>query len=227
VPLTRRDFIKYVLVSLLTYAISSSDEPKHKLRASMYDGNDFLIVYIPGGIGANSLAQDPDMASIINGIKLELESFGYSVKVTEYRRASDSNILFAISEFLTSFEYGAWELASQLEKIMMNHNQKVILVGECLGAVFINKVMKMMKDNDDLYSIQLGPVWYASPVSYRTLVIRGTGEFRDPIANPTLHDIPRILRISLRRPDIGHDYNWRSKYVRGMIKNFLHENFAQ
>jgi hypothetical protein len=100
--------------------------------------------------------------------------------------------------------------------------------------------MRLLKDNRQVYSIQLGPpFWNDSIVPDRSLILRGNGTTPDTFSSGDIITIIRsnleaIFGISQQYPGNilfyigapGHDYSWEYEEVRSRITDFLNNNFS-
>ncbi len=225
--LTRRQFIRGLgglLALAATSEISDLLEPPHLLDVSQFAGKDFGLIYNSGGLGRSPLMTDPEFFTIMSGVRSKLETLGYSVAATEHLRCHPYNIPYAIIEALTSYERTAIELATQIESLTQtNEKLRIILMGECFGARFSNKVMQLSPDNKRLYSIQFGVPFFVAPVRYRTLVVNGIGSESDPINTGDPIGIIGLFSSSLRSsPQNGHFYTWSYPDIQSQVISFLY-----
>jgi len=204
---------------------------------------DFVVLFNPGGWGWSSVENSLGWRSIFDGIKSELESFGYNALFLNYRR-TEASLRGAIDEFVeavTAYPSKARDLASRVE-FLTSHipDLKVIIAGESNGTVISDGVMDILRDKPRVYSIQTGPpFWSKSTMWERTLVLENNGITPDTFSRG---DIPAMLWASFKAllglapPDEngrifyflcapGHDYRWQYPDVYHQITDFLKKNF--
>lgn len=224
-PITRRKFLgglgSIFLASLAGISLSDLLEPSHTLENTNLR-RDFMILYSPGGLGRSPLKTDPEFVTIVNGVKVELENLGYSVMATEHIRCSSYNIPFAIDQLLSYYHKTARELSAQLDYITRHNGVRIILMGECFGASFNNRVMEFLETNGRVYSIQLGLPFYVRPVRYRTLVVNGI-EGPDPISTGDPIGILGLFVSKIRGlPQTNHFYAWDHPDIQRQVRSFLY-----
>jgi hypothetical protein len=119
---------------------------------------------------------------------------------------------------------------------------RVIIAGESTGVVISDTVMTILKDNQQVYSIQTGPpFWHKNVTLDRTLVLRGSGIVPDTVSQG---DFLAIICANLEslfgfsRPGDssgkvllyfsapGHEYWWGNPDVYSQITDFLKQNFG-
>ena len=209
-------------------------------------GSDIIIVFNSGGWGWNLTQETPGWTSILAGIRLELEKLGYKSIMFNYRRTS-SGIRGCLREF---FEVARWypnkaeDLAVRLG-FLTGHlpDLKIIVAGESTGTVITDKTMKLLRDFEQVYSIQTGtPFWHTSDVNERTLLLNTNGRTKDTFSGG---NVPVVLWTSLRSwlgipsPNTepgsilswlkspGHDYSWQYPGVYTEVVKFLETNFGK
>lgn len=207
-------------------------------------GLDLLLIYNSGGWGWNTLVSSPNWNSIADGIRQQMENSGYKMTVVEYRRSVNTMGSY-VDEFMSSlgiYPNKARELAARVDFITEHHpGLIVILAGESNGTVICDNVMKLTKDNPQVYSIQTGtPFWHRPCQMERTLVINDNGRNPDSFSNGDFFKIiasnlENLLGFSeydeesgnfltyLEAP--GHSYSWQDTLVRERINEFLNKNF--
>jgi hypothetical protein len=206
---------------------------------------DVVIVFNSGGWGWNLTNETPGWASILNGIKVQLESQGYNSEVLNYRRTG-SGITGCIQEFyeaVTRYPHKAMDLALRVE-FLTDHlpHLRVIVAGESTGTVISDKAMKILKDRQQVYSIQTGtPFWHKPTELDRTLLMNSNGRGVDTFSYGNIpamiwatvkswfgltspDDNPGSILSWLKAP--GHDYSWQYPGVCTEVVNFLNENFG-
>jgi len=206
---------------------------------------DVVIVFNSGGWGWNMTFETPGWASILDGIKSQLDSLGYNSLLLNYRRTS-SGIKGCLKEFVevaTRYPSKAKELAKRVE-FLTNHlpDLKVIVAGESTGTVISDKTMRMLKDKSQVYSIQTGtPFWHKPTALDRTLLMNSNGRGVDTFSYGNVpamiwatvkswfgltspDDNPGDILSWLKAP--GHDYSWEYPGVCSEVVNFLEKNFG-
>ena len=144
---------------------------------------------------------------------------------------------------VTNYPSKADDLASRVEFLTTNiPDLKVIITGESNGTVIADRVMNVLEDNSQVYSIQTGPpFWYDNTMLNRTLVLSDNGIIPDSFSQG---DFLTIISANLKtffglfRPEDnsgeilsfvkapGHDYQWQYPRVCSQITNFLEQNFG-
>jgi hypothetical protein len=210
------------------------------------EGKDFVIVWNSGGWGRKSFQDDADWVGIFDGIESELRDMGYSSVTVDYIRSENNlrGLLKEIAGALLGYPSRSKKLADEVDLLTKTDSEcKVILVGTCIGAIFVNEVMKHLKDNPRVYSVQVSqPFWYHASTSQRSLVINNNGESPDILSKgnpwsiirenvwrlPTTEKPPggavmigdRFIKVP------GHEYRWDLPRVRSEITSFLHTYFG-
>jgi hypothetical protein len=207
---------------------------------------DFVVIFNSGGWGWNLPENSPGWQSILSGIKSELEELGYRPLLLNYRRTTQSlrSVIDELVEVVRAYPSKAKNLARQVDFLTAHlPGLKVIVAGESNGTIFSDSVMRMLRDNPRVYSIQTGtPFWHRNMVRERTLVVNNNGIVPDSFSQG---DIPKMLWASLkalfglsssddedpgrilrymRAP--GHDYRWHYPGVYSQITEFLKKNFG-
>ena len=204
---------------------------------------DFIIIFNAGGWGWTTLEDSSGWQSILYGIKAELDSLGYSSLLLNYQRAAYGiqgylcEILAALSFYPSKPE----ELALRVD-FLTRHlpDIKVILTGESNGTIICDKVMRLLKDNGQVYSIIAGPpFWNSATSSGRLLVLRSNGVVPDSFSQGDFFAIIRANlealfglspgypgRILLHLEAPGHDYSWQYHGVNSRIIEFLDSHFG-
>jgi len=211
------------------------------------EDEDVVLIWNSGGWGRKSFQDDPDWVDFFEGIESELRDMGYSSVTVDYVR-SENNLLGLAREIMGSlirYPSRAKELADEVDLLTKSNSDcKVILVGLCTGAIFVNEVMKHLEDNPRVYSIQVSQLfWYRASTAQRSLVINDNGETTDVLTTgsifwsiirenawclPTTEKPPggsvMLGDRYLKAP--GHEYMWDLPGVRSEITSFLHTNFG-
>ena len=210
-------------------------------------GKDVVLIWNSGGWGRKSLEDDPDWVVIFDGIEAELRDMGYSSVVVNYIRSEDNlrGLLREIRGALMGYPSRAEELADEVNLLTQNNSDcRVILIGLCDGAIFVNAAMKHLEDNPRVYSIQASqPFWYRASDSQRSLVLNDNGETPDILTSgsflwylirenawrlPTTEKPGggAVMASSRYLKAPGHEYLWSQPGVRSKITSFLHTNFG-
>ena len=206
---------------------------------------DVVVVFNSGGWGWNFLEETQGWASILDGIKSQLESFGYNSLVLNYRRTT-SGVRGCIKEFIEEaahYPSKAKELAKRVE-FLTDHipDLKVIITGESTGTVVTDCTLSLLRDNTRVYSIQTGtPFWHKPKALDRTLLMNSNGKTIDTFSYGNVpamiwatvkswfglsspEDNPGTILSWLKAP--GHDYSWQYPGVCSAVVDFLEENFG-
>jgi hypothetical protein len=208
--------------------------------------SDVVVFFNSGGWGWNNTDETPGWASIIEGIKSQLEGLGYHPLVLNYRRTS-SGITGCIREFseaVTRYPHKSRELAERVE-FLTDHlpDLRVIVAGESTGTVISDKTMGILKDKPQVFSIQTGtPFWHKPATLDRTLLMNSNGKGIDTFSYGNIpamiwatikgwfgltspDDNPGDILSWLKAP--GHDYSWQYPGVCSEVIRFLDENFGE
>lgn len=206
---------------------------------------DFIMVFNSGGWGWNSLEPTTEWYSILNGIKSELENFGYQSLLLTYER-TEQTVRGYLAEFIgmaTNYPSKARELASRLN-FLTRHNPhlRVIVTGESTGTVITDSVMYILQDNPQVYSIQTGPpFWHLGAWRDRTLVLTDNGLTPDTFSRGDIfimfatswEDFFGFSRAESKTGNVlyyvgapGHDYRWQYRDVYSQIAGFIRSNFG-
>ena len=212
---------------------------------SKAEDKDFIILFNSGGWGWNLLENSQGWGSIFTGIKIELDHMGYQALVLDYKRTEESwrACFEEASEIANFYPSKAEDLACRV-KFLTEHvpDLKVILAGESTGTVIADKVMTILGDNPQVYSIQTGPpFWHKRITLERALVLTSNGVIPDSFSRGdltsmitanlrNLFGLPQTTNNSgailnfVRAP--GHDYWWQHPDVYSEITSFLKRNFS-
>ncbi len=238
-----------VMAAVLALSLLSGffgGETGELVEYSEVEGKDFVLIWNSGGWGRSSVEIDPDWTGILEGMQSELGELGYTSVVVNHIRSESTTwgLLMEIKETLTGYPTKAGGLAEEVDLLTSSNEElRVILIGPCNGAAYVNEAMRLVEDNLRVYSIQVAlPFWYHPSVTERTLVLNDNG-----IRPDVLHtgDIWAITRANLwRLPSIekppggavmlfnrfikapGHEYTWDHPKVHSEITSFLHHNFG-
>ncbi len=206
---------------------------------------DIVILFNPGGWGWNVVENSPGWWSIFNGMKSELDISGYTSLWLDYQRTVNNlrGQLDEMGELIIGYSSKAQNLASRVEFLTDNiPDLKIIIAGESNGAIICDRVMNILADNPQVYSIQTGPpFWHTTTMLDRTLVVNDNGIIPDSFSHG---DFVTMFRAGLRElfgssqpEDVagtvfyyvrapGHDYWWQYPKVAAEITNFLEQNFG-
>jgi len=203
---------------------------------------DIVIFFNSGGMGWNLTKDTPGWASILNGIKSQLETLGYHPLVLNYRRTG-SGLRSSVREFFEAayrYPQKTKDLARRVEFLIDNlPDLKIIIAGESTGTVICEKTMRVLRDKQNVYSIQTGmPFWHKPVVQARTLSMNSNGSYVDTFSNGQLRAMlwatakswfglknhPGTILSWLKAP--GHDYSWQYPGVSSVVIKFLESNFA-
>jgi len=203
---------------------------------------DIVIFFNSGGMGWNLTKDTPGWEGILNGIKSQLETLGYHPLVLNYRRTG-SGLASSIKEFFEAayrYPHKAKDLARRVEFLIDNlPTLKIIIAGESTGTVFSEKTMRILRDRQNVYSIQTGmPFWHKLVVQERTLSMNSNGSNVDTFSDGQVRTIlwatfkgwigrknkPGTILSWLKAP--GHDYSWEYPGVSSVVIKFLESNFA-
>ena len=206
---------------------------------------DFIMLFNSGGWGWNLLENTPGWQSIVTGIQSELNSLDYKLLSLNYVRTEESwrGRFDELVERRAGYSSKAKDLASRVE-FLTNHipELRVILTGESNGTVICDRVMNILVDNPQVYSIQTGPpFWYETIVLDRTLLLTSNGIIPDSYSQGDFWavawgNLKYWFHLSQPEDDFGtpshyvgapgHDYWWQYPGVCSQITNFLEQNFG-
>jgi len=203
---------------------------------------DIVVIFNAGGWGWDSIKDSPGWTSIMHGIEDEFSDMGLSYLVLDNRRTTH-NLNGCASELMLGiglYSLKAEDLAARVDFLTSHLPQtSIIIAGESNGAAFCHDTLRLIQDNQQVYSIQVGPpFWSGSASSERFLVLRGNGSTPDTFSHGDVFTIIKanleaLLGISQQNSGYilfyigapGHDYSWQYEEVRLQITDFLHKNF--
>ncbi|MFC1873005.1 hypothetical protein ACFLYV_04770 [Chloroflexota bacterium] len=207
-------------------------------------GRDVVVLFNSGGWGWNAAYDSSGWQSIIQGISGQLGAQGYDTVVINYRRTSENlwGMVKELFEVTNNYPFKAEALALRLE-FTARHlpGMRIILAGESNGTVITDRVMYMLKDNENIFSIQTGtPFWHDPVFPERSLVLNYNGQVVDTFAQGDLGSLlvttikgilgleppeenPGTVLKFLRAP--GHDYGWQYDEVKTRIQGFIRGKF--
>jgi hypothetical protein len=149
--------------------------------------SELVIVCNSGGWGNKPLSSDYQGQSWLTGIMEKLTQMGYEPCIIDDIRTGDSLIahLFEFKEDLTDYPSKSKVEAAKVDFLTQNiSNLKVIITGQSNGAAFTGEVANRLKDNPNVYSIQVGiPFWHRVHEVGRSLVINNSGIGADSLAD--------------------------------------------
>lgn len=207
---------------------------------------DIVVFFNSGGWGWNLTEESPGWASILDGIKSQLDSLGYRSLILNYQRTS-RGLRGCFREFFeaaTRYHSKARDLSRRVE-FLTDHlpDLKIIIAGESTGTVISDKTIGILKDKTNVYSIQTGtPFWYQPAVFDRTLLMNSNGRgidtfsygnvpamvwatFKGWLGLSSPDDNPGDILSWLKAP--GHDYSWQYPGVSSAVVKFLDTNFGK
>jgi len=204
---------------------------------------DFVIIFNPGGWGWASIKDSSGWDSIAIAISAELAGMGYDTLILDYQRTT-SNLIGPLSEMtdsLSKYADKAKYLAPRVD-FLTRHlpGINIILTGESNGTIICDKVMRLLEDNRQVYSIQTGPPsWHTTFDIERSLVLRSNGQVPDSFSQGHFltairANLEALFGISQENEgDIllyigapGHDYDWQYPVLRKQILDFIHKSFG-
>jgi hypothetical protein len=204
---------------------------------------DVVIFFNAGGWGWDSVLDSPGWTTIIDGLETELASLGYTTLVVDHKRTSPtlngciSELMMATNVYPQKFR----DLAARVEFLTGNIPQlSIILAGESNGSGMCENTMALLADNQQVYSIQMGPpFWEVSSNSERSLVLRSNGEISDSFSQGHIFTIIRanleaMFGISQKNPGHilfyigapGHFYSWQQSEVHSQVTEFLRKHWS-
>jgi len=197
-----------------------------------------VIFFNSGGFGWTLIEETPEGQGFVTGIESELTNSGYSALLLNYFRTAETlnGCLGEIMAEAGLYPSKAKDLALRVE-FLTSHipGIKVILAGQSNGAGICERVMRILKYNQQVYSIQLGPPFWNNCLALdRSLILRSNGMVPDSFSQGDIFAIIRanleaMFGISQDNPGHillyigapGHDYRWEYETVRSQITDFL------
>jgi hypothetical protein len=119
--------------------------------------------------------------------------------------------------------YSGEKMTSLISNLIQNNERlKILLTGECIGAMCVNEAMKMIDKNNRVYAIHSEcPFWYHKRLEKkRTLILKNNGNDGDFIYEGSLVTTIKQLK-GIIVGEHGHFYDWRYKKVKEKITSFL------
>lgn len=204
--------------------------------------NDFVIVFNSGGWGDTPISKADDFLPIIQGIKENLNDWGYSAVIVPYMRTKEgiSSKISGTKDFLSGYSFSSGKFVVELEELVKQFpNKKIILAGLSNGAAFVNEIYRRVSENikDSLYVIAVGaPFWTDKVENKNVLQIDNNG--KDTLSNG---EIGSLFLSAIKAPFIwlganikgenvslskafraeGHNYSWSSSDNKEKILIFL------
>jgi len=222
-----------------------ADDYASQLLASYYaaKNKDFVIIFNPGGWGWASIRDSSGWDSIAIAISEELSVMGYNTLILDYQRTT-SDLIGPITEMTDSISRYADKAKYLAHRVdfLTRHlpGISIILTGESNGTIICDKVMRLLEENRQVYSIQTGPpAWHTTFDTERSLVLRSNGEVPDSFSQghfftsirANLEGLFGIAQenegdILLYIGSPGHDYGWYYPELRKQILDFIHKSFG-
>ena len=205
---------------------------------------DVVIIFNSGGFGWTPIEETPEGQVFVTGIESELAALGYSCLLLNHFRTAET-LNGYLNEFMAEaglYPSKAKDLAARVE-FLTDHipGISIILAGQSNGAGICENVMRILEDNQQVYSIQLGPPFWNDTIELdRSLVLRSNGVVPDSFSQGDLFAIIRanieaLFGISQENPGHillyigapGHDYQWKYETVRSQVINFLEQHWPR
>jgi hypothetical protein len=199
---------------------------------------DVVIIFNSGGFGWTPIEETPEGQGFITGIESELAALGYSSLLLNHFRTAET-LNGCLSELMAEaslYPSKAKDLALRVEFLTYHiPGIRVILAGQSNGAGICERVMRILKNNQQVYSIQLGPPFWNDTIELdRSLVLRSNGEVPDSFSHGDLvtiicANLEALFGISQENPGKillyigapGHEYSWEYERVRSQVTDFL------
>ena len=206
-------------------------------------GQDFVVIFNPGGWGWDPVSEIPGWESILFGIEKTLDDFGYKTLLVDFKRTRHGfNGIIGELEVLVGIQPSKTEELASRVTFLTEHlpEIRVILTGESNGATIADNALSLLRENPRVFAIETGPpVWHPSMEFERSLVIGNNGVQPDTFSNG---DIILIMRSNAEsafgiykggKGDIllyigapGHFYSWDYPAVRAQVVDFLTTKFS-
>ena len=177
--------IKLELMELADETVLFSKDAKERFVAEVleiYDhagDSDVVIYFCEGGWGSRPLSVNPEGRSLVAGIASTLTSMGYTYCIADYPRTRKTvgDYLYEGIQLLLQYPVKSKQLAAKMEFLTRHKDGlKVIIVGKSSGALYVNKTAKLLRDNPDVYTIQIGnPLGCKMPVPGRSFAVCDNG----------------------------------------------------
>lgn len=156
--------------------------------------DDNVVVYFcEGGWGSRPLAVNPEGQSLVEGIVLTLESMGYTCYIADYPRTRKTvgDYIYEGIQLPLLYPVKSRQLAAKVDFLTRHmDNLKVFIVGKSSGALYVNGAAAILKDNPDVYNIQIGsPLGSKTPVPGHSLAICENGVQGDAMIGRNLFSV--------------------------------------
>jgi hypothetical protein len=179
------DDIKLELTGLADETILFSKDAKERFVAEVleiYDNAgdcDVVIYFCEGGWGSRPLSVNPEGRSLVTGIASTLTSMGYTYCIADYPRTRKTagDYLYEGVQLVLQYPAKSKQLAAKMD-FLTGHvdDLKVIIVGKSSGALYVNKAAELLRDNPDIYTIQIGsPLGCKTPVPGSSMAVCDNG----------------------------------------------------
>jgi hypothetical protein len=160
--------------------------------------SDLVIFCMPGGWGKKPLADNSEGRSWLIGMETEIAKLGYRYCQVDDIRTGNGLFayLFELKEQLTHYPSKAKEVAAEIDFLTQQvKGLKVVITGQSNGAAFAGEVITRLKDNPEVYSIQVGiPFWHRVAQASRSLVIDNNGIGADALTD---RDLLSLVKVNL------------------------------
>ena len=205
---------------------------------------DVLVLFNSGGYGWTGLDKASGYATIVDKVEATLRARGCRVVVLSYQRAYRS-VRGYVSEILNAGAKSTTkpkELAVRLRFLWRHLPQlRVLMASESNGTVMSNQVMRLLPDENRLFSIEFGPpFWYDNVTGERVLNMRSNGKVPDAFSYGHWRRAFKANIDALRGKNPaaagnvlfyvgapGHDYNWHDyPAIRENVLSFLKKHFG-
>ena len=199
--------IKRELTDLAGKTILFSNGAKERFVAEVleiYDNAndcDVVIYFCEGGWGSRPLSVNPEGRSLVAGIASTLTSMGYTYCIADYPRTRNTagDYLYEGIQLLLQYPVKSKQLAAKID-FLTGHvdGLKVIIVGKSSGALYVNGAAELLRDNPDVYTIQIGsPLGYKTPVPGRSLAVCDNGIQGDAMIRLDLLSLVRQNKLQV------------------------------
>jgi hypothetical protein len=179
------DDIRKELMELADETVLFSKDAKERFVAEaleIYDNAgdcDVVIYFCEGGWGSRPLSVNPEGRSLVAGIVSTLTSMGYTCCIADYPRTrrTAGDYLYEGIQLVLQYPAKSKQLAAKMD-FLTGHvdGLKVIVVGKSSGALYVNETAELLRDNPDVYTIQIGsPLGCKTPVSGRSMAVCDNG----------------------------------------------------
>ena len=177
--------LKKELIGLADETVLVSNDAKERFVAEVLDiydraGDcDVVIYFCEGGWGSRPLSVNPEGRSLVAGVASTLTSMGYTYCIADYPRTRKTagDYLYEGVQLLLQYPVKSKQLAAKMDFLTRHvDGLKVIIVGKSSGALYVNKAAELLRDNPDVYTIQIGsPLGCKTPVPGRSFAVCDNG----------------------------------------------------